>query len=189
MYDPIFADPRSLVLGAVTGLVFGFLLVRGGVTRYQVILGQFLLRDFTVLKVMGTAIVVGAVGIFAMRAWGMDIPVTVRSAQVYGNVLGGVIFGVGMTLLGYCPGTAVAAAGDGSRHALYGIVGGVFGAAIYAETHAWVNEKILRTADLGKITLFEVAHVSPWWVIAAMAAAAVIGFTLLERKERRSAAA
>ncbi|MHC5001987.1 MAG: YeeE/YedE thiosulfate transporter family protein, partial [Planctomycetota bacterium] len=110
----MFADPTSLALGAATGLVFGFLLQKGGVTRFQVIVGQFLLKDFTVLKVMLTAIVVGAIGIYGMRAAGMDVPLHVKGTALLANVLGGLIFGVGMAILGYCPGTALAAIGDGS---------------------------------------------------------------------------
>ena len=65
-----FDPPMLIVYGLVVGLVFGFLLQKGGVTRYQVIVGQFLLKDFTVLKVMLTAIVTGAVGIYGMRRSG-----------------------------------------------------------------------------------------------------------------------
>ncbi|MFP3904908.1 MAG: YeeE/YedE family protein, partial [Armatimonadota bacterium] len=58
----------QLLLGFVTGIVFGFLLQKGGVADYNVILDQLLLRDFTVVKIMLTAIVVGMVGIHAMKA-------------------------------------------------------------------------------------------------------------------------
>lgn len=185
MYDTIFADPLTLVYGAITGFIFGFLLQRSGVTRYQVILGQFLLKDFTVLKVMGTAIVVGAVGIFGMRAAGMDIALSIRNATVLGNIVGGVIFGVGMAVLGYCPGTAVGAAGDGSRHAWFGLLGALFGAAIYAEAYPFIQSNIIGVVDYGAITLDSVAHLSPWWVIGLLAIIAIVGFALLERWERR----
>jgi hypothetical protein len=57
------ADPPSkLMLGLATGFVFGFLLQKGRVTKYQVIVGQFQLRDFTVLKTMLTAVAVGGGG-------------------------------------------------------------------------------------------------------------------------------
>mgnify|MGYP004136876501 CR=1 FL=1 len=56
--------PFMIVAGLLTGVVFGVLLQKAHVTRYEVIVGQFLFKDFTVLKVMLTAIVVGAVGVF-----------------------------------------------------------------------------------------------------------------------------
>ena len=59
MFDP----PLKLLLGLITGILFGFLLQKGRVAKFPVIVGQFLLRDFTVLKVMLSAVVVGAVGV------------------------------------------------------------------------------------------------------------------------------
>ncbi len=56
----MFESPEKLALGLLTGIIFGFLLQRGHVAKYRTILGQLLLRDWTVVKVMGTAIVVGA---------------------------------------------------------------------------------------------------------------------------------
>ena len=185
MFDQIFDDPLTLFYGALTGFLFGFLLVKGGVTRYQVILGQFLLKDFTVLKVMGTAIVVGAVGVFGMRAMGMDVSISVRNALVVGNVVGGLIFGAGMAILGYCPGTAMASVGDGSRHAIFGILGGIVGAGLYAEAYPMIGARFVDSIDLGRVSLDSAAGLSPWWVILIMATIAVIGFPALERWERR----
>lgn len=187
MFENFFADPLTILYGAITGFIFGFLLQRGGVTRYRVILGQFLLKDHTVIKVMGTAIVVGAIGIYGMRAMGMEFPLHIKSATLLGNAVGGIIFGIGMAVLGYCPGTGVGAIGDGSRHAIPGVLGMIAGAAIYAEAHPFVEKAILGASDLGKITVTEPAGLSPWWLIAAMALAAALGFYLLERKEASGA--
>lgn len=184
MYDPIFADPLVLLYGAMTGFIFGFLLQKGGVTRYNVILGQFLLRDFTVLKVMLTAIIVGGVGIYGMLAIGMEVSLSIKNAALLGNIVGGLIFGVGMALLGYCPGTVIAAAGDGSRHAIFGILGGLVGAATYAEVYPWMKSSLLGTADFGKATLSSSTGVSPWWFIVTMAIIAIVGFFALEQWER-----
>ncbi len=187
MSNAWFADPLTLAMGAGTGLVLGFLLQKAGVTRYSVILGQFLLRDFTVLKVMLTAIVVGAAGIYGMRAAGMEFPLHIKNATLLGNALGGVIFGVGMAILGYCPGTGVAAVGEGSRHAIPGVLGGVVGAAIYAEAYPFVKSQVLGIGDFGKVTLATMAGVSPWWLILFLVAAAGIGLAALEAVERARA--
>ncbi len=184
MFDGFTADPTTLLLGAATGLAFGFLLQRGGVTRFRVILGQFLLRDFTVAKVMLTAIVVGAIGIYGMRAAGMDVTMHVKSAALLTNAVGGLIFGVGMAILGYCPGTGVAAIGDGSRHAIAGVLGMLCGAALYAEVHPWLQQRLAGTASYGKATLASTTGLSPWWFIAGLGVAAVIGMMALERYER-----
>ncbi len=186
MFDPFFDKWPVLLQGAVIGLIFGFLLQKGGVTRYNVILGQFLLKDFTVLKVMLTAIVVGAVGVYAMLQAGLIDGLYVKPALLLANAAGGVIFGVGMTLLGYCPGTGVAALGDGSRHALPGVLGMIVGAALYAEVHPLLTNNVLKAADLGKATFVTMTNVSPWWIIAGLALLAILLFVWLERREHGS---
>lgn len=180
-----FASGDVLLLGAIVGLVFGFLLQKGGVTRFDVIVGQFLLRDFTMIKIMLSAVVVGGVGIYGMRAAGLDVAMHIKSAAILGNALGGLIFGVGMAILGYCPGTGVAALGDGSRHAIPGILGMLFGAGVYAEVHPWMAANVLGTGAIGKETLATVTGLSPWWFLLAMAIAVPMGLVALERWERR----
>jgi uncharacterized membrane protein YedE/YeeE len=112
----------------------------------------------------------------------------IKSAHLLGNMLGGVIFGVGMAVLGYCPGTGVAAIGDGSRHAIPGVLGMLCGAALYAEADPWVSRHILNIASLGEETLVTATGLSPWWLIAALAVIAVLGLWLLEQWEHRRAA-
>ncbi len=192
-------DSLGMILaGLATGLVFGFLLQRAHVTRYGVILGQFLFTDFTVLKVMLTAIVVGAVGVWGMLQMGMIEGLHVKNAALVGNVLGGLIFGVGMAILGYCPGTGVAAIGDGSRHAVAGFLGMIFGAGIYAEFYPLINETLLKLLvvevqingeSTSAITFANITGLTPWAFIAAIAAISVGVFVLVERWEKKRTAA
>ena len=177
-----FADPTTLALGATTGFVFGFLLQKGGVTRFNVIVNQFRLVDFTVLKVMLTAIIVGGLGIYAMHAMGMGFTLHIKATALLANSLGGLIFGVGMVVLGYCPGTAVAAIGDGSRHAIVGVLGMLFGAAIYAELYPWLTAHVLKVGDLGKITLASQLGVSPFVILIPLAIFAFFLFRFLDHK-------
>lgn len=187
MFDHFFADPATLFKGALAGLVFGFLLQKGGVARYQVILGQFLLKNFIVLKIMLTAIIVGGTGIYAMRAMGLEVALHIKNAALLGNVLGGLIFGVGMALLGFCPGTGVAALADGARHAIPGVLGMLVGAALYAEVYPIMKSEILGIGDFGKVTLDSMTGFSPWWFIVLMVVTGIAGFVALERWEKRSA--
>jgi uncharacterized membrane protein YedE/YeeE len=176
---------HNLVLGLLTGLVFGFLLQRGAVSRYRVILGQFLWANHTMLRVMLTAVVVGAIGIFGMRQiWGDAVPLHVKSATILANAIGGIIFGVGMVILGYCPGTGMAAMGEGSRHAISGVLGMLAGAAIYAELHAAMQSSILKVADVGKVTFPDKTGASPWIFVAASAVIAVVVFALLHGRDQ-----
>jgi uncharacterized protein len=109
-------SPSKLLLSLLTGFVFGLLLHKSHVTRYTVIVRQFLLRDFTVLRTMLTAIVVGGAGVYTLRALGLA-SLHVRPAQLVAVAGGGLVFAVDTTVLGYCPGTGVAAAAEGNRDA------------------------------------------------------------------------
>ncbi len=174
------ADPNilNLVYGLLTGLVFGFLLQRATVTRFRTIVGQLLWADHTVLRTMFTAVVVGAIGVYAMhQMW--DVPLHIKPATLLANVIGGVIFGIGMAILGYCPGTGLGAIGEGSRHAIFGFVGMLVGAAIYAEAYPWISTNILPVANLGKVTIPDQTGLSPWFFIVPLIGIALIVFAVL----------
>ena len=178
MFDTL---PRIL-LGLLTGLIFGFLLQKGRVSDRKVIVGQFLLRDFTVMKVMLSAIVVGGFGVYAMKAAGLT-KLFVKPAQMAAVPLGGLIFGVGMVLLGYCPGTAVAAAGEGKRDAWWGLLGMCAAAAVYAELAGLFSTTVQTWANLGPVTLPELTGVPAWAWLAAIGAGAALLFRWLKRRE------
>lgn len=176
----------ALVLAVVFGFAFGWLLHRGRVTSYDVILNQFRLRDFTVLKVMLTAIVVGGVGVLALTQLGYA-KFHVRDANMLATIIGAAIFGVGMVLYGYCPGTGLAAIATGSVHALVGAVGMLFGAMLYAFSFEWVRANIISVWRLGKVTLPDMLGVTPLAMYLALAAFAVAFFWAIEamRVEKR----
>ena len=192
-----FDTPGMLIGGLLTGLVFGFLLQKGQVAKYRVILGQFLFTDYTVLKIMLTAIVVGAIGVWGMLQLGMIQHLHVKPAVLAANAIGGLIFGVGMSLLGYCPGTGVAAMGEGSRHARWGFAGMIVGAAAFAAAYPALEKGFMKLGDVtatvggqvtDKVTLSDVTGVSPWVYIGALAAISLVVFALIGRWERQQGA-
>lgn len=179
MADPI----GKLALGLFTGFLFGFFLQKGRVTKYPVIVGQFLLRDFTVLKTMLTAVVVGGIGVYALKALGAA-SLHVKPAQLAAVSIGGLVFGVGMVLLGYCPGTGVAAAAEGKRDAMFGVAGMISGAILFSELFAFFGRNVLTWLDLGPVTLPELIHVPAWAILASLAVGAAVLFRQVERWER-----
>lgn len=192
MFDtPFFADPTTLALGALAGLVFGFLLQKGAVARYETIVGQFLLRDHTMLKVMLSAIVVGGLSVYGLQALGLVESLHVKTADFAAVGLGGALFAVGMVVLGYCPGTGVAALGEGARDARWGVLGMLVGAGLYAEAHAPLRELLGRlfgdTAGLGKATFSTLTGLSPFVALVPLAVLVALGFAALERFERARA--
>jgi uncharacterized membrane protein YedE/YeeE len=166
------------------GAVFGWLLQRGGVTDYDVIVNQFRFRDFTVLKIMLTAIVVGGIGVWALHGAGAA-NFHIKPGTLFAVSLGAAVFGVGMVLLGYCPGTGVAAMGTGSVHAAVGVMGMLVGAAAYALSHDWVAVHVLTVWNIGKKRLPDVTGVPDAVWYAGLAVVAVLVFAGVSRLERR----
>jgi len=174
----------ALVLAVLFGAVFGFLLQRGKVTYYDVIVNQFRFKDFTVLKVMLTAVLVGGIGVWGLHEIGLA-QYHIKPAQLLGVGLGAALFGIGMVLYGYCPGTGVAAVGQGSLHALVGFGGMLVGGIFYALSFKWVNENILPVASLGKVRLPDVTGIpeAGWYVLLLIAIPAI--FVAVERYEQK----
>jgi hypothetical protein len=184
---PPVTGPATLVASVVLGALFGVLLHRGGVANYNVIVNQFRFRDFTVLKIMMTAIIVGGLGVLVLNSAGLA-NYHIKAANMLGVVLGAAIFGVGMVLYGYCPGTAIAAAASGSVHALVGLAGLLVGGTLYAFSFPWIAKNILPVGALGKVRLPDVTGVPALVWFVALIAIALTVFFLIERAERRAAA-
>ena len=102
----------TLMYGLVTGILFGFLLQKGRVLRYDKQLGALRLKDMTIVKFMLSAVLVGMVGIYLLHDLGL-VKLSIKSMVAGGVVLGGLTFGAGWGLLGYCPGTSLGALGEG----------------------------------------------------------------------------
>ncbi len=145
---------KQLLLGALFGVVFGFLLQKGGVAKYHVLLGVLLLEDFTVVKVMLTAIVVGSIGVFGLHSLGL-VKLHIKPTRYAANIIGGLLFGVGFALLGYCPGTGAAALGQGNWDAIAGVLGLMAGSYLFAECSAWLGKTVMKWGDRGKLMLPE----------------------------------
>lgn len=175
----------ALLLAPVFGFAFGWLLHRGRVANYDTIVNQLRLRDFTVLKIIMTALVVGGIGVLALTDMGLA-KWAVRDANLLAALLGGAIFGIGMVLYGYCPGTAVAAIGSGSVHALVGAFGMVAGAIAYAFSFDWMKAHVLSVWQLGKVTFVDLTGLSHLPLYALLAAVALGLFVAIERMERRA---
>lgn len=175
---PVAPAPR-LITGVLFGLAFGFLLQKGGVGKFNVLIGQLLLQDFTVVKVMLTAIVVGVIGVFTLHHFG-KVKLHLRPTQIGANAIGGLIFGAGFALLGYCPGTAAVALGQGSWDALFGMAGLVAGSWVFAELSAKLKGTIQTWGDLGKIILPDMLRVRRGMFVIVFALLLTVGLFTLE---------
>jgi uncharacterized membrane protein YedE/YeeE len=152
-----------LGFGLLTGVAFGALLQRGRVTRYDVIQNQLLRRDWRVAKLMGTAAAVSATGLYALASEGRT-EIKVKPLRL-GGVLGGALFfGTGLSLLGYCPGTSLAAVGEGRRDAIAGVLGMMAGALTFVRVMPALKP-LLSAGDFGTVTIPRLTRTSPWlWI-------------------------
>jgi len=171
---------REQLLGLITGVLFGFLLQKGRVLRFEKQVGAMLLKDMTILKFMLSAILVGMVGFYALADFGV-IALSHKAMNLGGVVVGGMLFGCGWAVMGYCPGTSVGALGEGRWHALFAVAGMLAGAALYAEAFPFLLNTVLAWKDFGKLSVPGVLGVSHWIVIPVFWAGIIALFAWFEK--------
>lgn len=171
----------ELFFGLITGVLFGFLLQRGQVLRYDKQLGALRLRDMTIVKFMLSHIMVAMVGIYLLNDLGL-VKLSLKSTVLGANILGGLIFGLGWGVVGYCPGTSLGAVGEGRLDGLSAIAGMLVGAAVFARCYDALLPTVYTWGDYGKLTLPGLLGVNHWLVIGGLLAAFAAVLRLIERK-------
>lgn len=171
----------GLIYGIVTGILFGFLLQKGHVLRYDKQVGALRLMDMTIFKFMLSAIIVAAIGIYLLKDLGL-IQLSMKSTSIGAQVVGGILFGIGWGLLGYCPGTAAGALGEGRLDGLWGLLGMVFGGGLYASAYPFMKATIIPMGSYGKISLPQVLGVNHWIVILIFTLVSILMFRFFEKK-------
>jgi hypothetical protein len=170
----------TLLYGLITGILFGFLLQKGRVLRYDKQLGALRLMDMTIVKFMLSSILVGMVGIYLLKDLGL-VKLSIKETDLGANILGGLIFGVGWAFLGYCPGTAVGAVGEGRWDAIWGIMGMLAGAAVFAEVFPTLKATVLTWGRFGKLTLPQVLGLNHWAIIVLFIIGSLFLFRFFEK--------
>ena len=169
-------------LGLVTGVLFGFLLQKGRVLRFDKQIGAMLLKDMTIFKFMLSSILVGMVGILLLSNLEI-ITLSHKPMNVGAVLLGGALFGAGWAIMGFCPGTSLGALGEGRWHAVFAITGMVVGAAFYAELYPFLKSTVLAWKDFGKLGLPEALGVSQWIIVPIFWVGIIILFFWFEKKK------
>lgn len=172
---------NTLIYGLITGIIFGFLLQKARVIRYDKQLAALRLMDMTIVKYMFTTILVAMVGVYLLNDLGL-VKLSVKTTVLGGNIIGGLIFGAGWALLGYCPGTSLGALGEGRYDSIWGIVGMLAGAALFAEFFPLMKRTVLTWGNYGKITIPGILGVNHWIVIAVMIILGILMFRFFEKK-------
>lgn len=123
------------ILYLVLGTIFGFVLSRSGAADYDFIQGMFLFDNLQLYGIIGTAVVLTAPGIWLIRRRGRTLagqPLRIELKPLHrGVVVGGLLFGVGWSIAGMCPGPILVNIGEGKIYALAALAGGLVGAGAF----------------------------------------------------------
>jgi uncharacterized protein len=183
------AGGAGLVVALGIGIAFGWCLERAGLGSARKLAGQFYLRDFTVLKVLFSAIVTAMLGVFWLSELGWLDParVYVPPTWLLPQAVGGVLFGVGMVAGGLCPGTSCVAAAAGRRDGM-AVIGGMLGGVLLFALAFPLLEGLYGSTPAGTLTIPDLLRVPSGTVVAAVVAMALGAFAGAEWLERRAVA-
>jgi uncharacterized membrane protein YedE/YeeE len=182
----VLSDTVNLLTAVIIGLFFGFFLEQGGMGNPHKLTGVFYRTDFAVPKMMFTAILVAATGICLLS----DLKVLDMSRVwiiptfFWPQLVGGVLFGLGYLVSGYCPGTAAAGLASGRLDALVTMIGIGSGTLLFSVLYPLL-EVFYKTSDMGTATLPELLKVNHWTLLVLVYVSAGIMFFAMERHERR----
>jgi uncharacterized protein len=161
----------DLAIALALGVGFGFSLERAGFGSARKLTAVFYLWDMAVVKVMFTAIVTAMVGIFALSALGvMNVAdLYIEPTNLAAQAIGGLVFGAGFIIGGYCPGTSIAAIATGRKDGMAFALGMLAGVWSYAQFTPGI-ETWIKAGTQGEMTLPTLTGIGMgWWALAFVA--------------------
>ena len=127
------------LLYLVLGTLFGFVLSRSGAADYDFIQGMFLFTNFQLYGIIGAAVAITAPGLWLLKRYGHTIfgrPLVIELKPGHrGNIYGGVLFGIGWSIAGMCPGPIWVNIGEGKVYALAALTGALVGAGAFGSLY------------------------------------------------------
>ncbi len=170
----------------LVGLAMGALLQRIGASSPGLIARNLRLENLSIIKFMATTIGVGTVVVYLAGLW-VPMHLDIRPAYVLGVLAGGIIFGIGFAVGGYCPGTCVVGLGEGRKDALFAVVGGIFGALVFTLAYDALLAPLVKLLDLGRLTLAGVLHLPALLVAVLLGSVFLAAVALLPTEPGPSA--
>ena len=177
---------EQMILAVVIGMAFGWSLERAGLGDANKLAGQFYFSDFTVVKVMFSAILTAMLGLFWLgRLDLVDLAaIYVPETWLMPQIAGGLIFGIGFVASGLCPGTACVAAASGRGDGLAAVLGLFAGVLLTGLAWPWIAGFANSTAR-GAFTLPQLTGLPYGAVVAGITVLGITAFVGLERFGRR----
>jgi uncharacterized protein len=170
----------------LVGVAMGGLLQRIGASSPGLIARNLRLENLSIIKFMATTIAVGTVVVYLVGLW-VPMHLDIKPAYVLGVLAGGIIFGIGFAVGGYCPGTCVVGLGEGRKDALLAVLGGVFGALVFTLVYDVLLAPLVKLLDLGKLTLAGVLHLPALLVAVLLGSVFLAAVALLPTEPGPSA--
>jgi hypothetical protein len=155
------------ILGFLFGILLGIVLQRGQFCMTSAFRDFFINRDTYITKGVFLSIFLTMIGFFFAYDYGFIAPANfpyIKEAGLH-NVIGGIIFGVGMVLAGGCASGTLYRIGEGNTASMVALVGMLFGIGIFAEVYEYALLYIIKPTSLGKVTLYQALEISPWYLI------------------------
>jgi len=182
----LFGNETALLFAVVIGIGFGFFLEQAGFGSSVKLAQQFYFRDLTVFKVMFTAIITAMLGLFWFSWFGLiDLSlVGVLPTFLIPQLVGGLVFGVGFVMGGYCPGTCCVASVTGKMDGWIHLLGMFAGILLFGELFPLIGDWRSSTS-MGEITLSQVLHLSHGTTVLLIVLVALAGFWGAENLEKR----
>ncbi len=179
-------EEASLAFALIIGIAFGFFLERAGLGSAKKLSAQFYLRDLTVFKMMFTAIITAMIGVFWLNWLGIlhaDL-IYLTPTYIWPQLIGGLVFGVGFIIGGYCPGTSCVASSTGSLDGLINVVGLLAGILLFGELYSLI-EQFYNSGEMGNITLVQLFGLPDGVMVFLLVFMALIGFWASEKLEAK----
>lgn len=170
-----------LWVGFLIGVAFGVPAALWGIGNPETIIRAARLVDRLLIGCFAFVTAIGAVLLYGLHALGFSMHFSPKPLYIVGVALGGILFGVGVAISGYLPGSELIALGEGRRDVLYAIPGGLLGAAVWSVVYQTpAGQWLVTTANYGDLVVTgNVAHLHPWAMFAVAVGYASVALTLL----------